>query len=282
MSSPRPAHLQPVPDPCPGQPAGRPPHDRAVIETLRRRIAAIERRDARFGTGGEEGSPRPRPDAMPEIRALPRALTGITVDGPASWPAGIGFGLALASQCPGAVLWCQSGHMAREYGRLYGPGLAALGLDPARLILARTRKDADALWAMEEGLRSAGISAVVGEVAGAGFTASRRLALACAEGGTAGLLLHLPDGAATAARARWRVAPAPAAPDPWDGRAPGRPRWHVELVRGDDARTGQWTMEWDGETHRFHLAAALADRTAEARTGRAEPEVLDLRGIRTG
>src|SRR5438128_9742080 len=58
----------------------------------------------------------------------------------------------------GMVLWC----LPRP--DLYGPGLAAHGLDPGRLMLVRVPRDAEILWAMKEGLRAPGIAAVVGEI----------------------------------------------------------------------------------------------------------------------
>src|SRR6185437_14358454 len=58
----------------------------------------------------------------------------------------------------GLVLWCL------KRGDLYGPGLAEHGLDPARIVLVRAKRDDDILWALEEGLRSTGIAAAVGEV----------------------------------------------------------------------------------------------------------------------
>ncbi|MGC2522854.1 MAG: damage-inducible protein, partial [Stellaceae bacterium] len=72
----------------------------------------------------------------------------------------------------GIVLWC----LARP--DLYGPGLAVQGLDPARLVLVRGARDADILWAIEEGLRASGVAAVVGEVGALPAVASRRLQLA--------------------------------------------------------------------------------------------------------
>ncbi|HEX7200670.1 MAG TPA: hypothetical protein VF213_14395, partial [Dongiaceae bacterium] len=72
----------------------------------------------------------------------------------------------------GLVLWC----LPRP--DLYGPGLAAHGLDPGRVVLVRASRDAEILWAMEEGLRAPGIIAVVGEVGTLGAVASRRLQLA--------------------------------------------------------------------------------------------------------
>ena len=46
------------------------------------------------------------------------------------------------------------GH-SRFSGRLYGHGLNALGLDPGRVVLVETQDDKQALWAIEEALRSA-------------------------------------------------------------------------------------------------------------------------------
>ena len=65
------------------------------------------------------------------------------------------------------MLWC----LPRP--DLYGPGLAAYGLDPARLVLVRAPCDSEILWAMEEGLRAPGIAAVVGEVGSLPAVASR-------------------------------------------------------------------------------------------------------------
>ena len=67
------------------------------------------------------------------------------------------------------ILWCQTG---RE---LYGPGIAAYGLDPNRLILVHGRNDTDLLWAMEEGLAAPGIAGVVGVLHKVPPIAGRRL-----------------------------------------------------------------------------------------------------------
>ena len=61
------------------------------------------------------------------------------------------------------------------------------------------------LWAMEEGLRSGAVSAVLGEVATVPPIALRRLQLAAETGGATGLLLR-PPGAALAAGRRHPLA----------------------------------------------------------------------------
>jgi len=164
----------------------------------------------------------------------------------------------------GMVLWC----LPRP--DLYGPGLAAHGLDPERVVLVRTSRDAEILWAMEEGLRSPGIVVVVGEVGTLLAVASRRLQLAAERSGATVFLLRrwreggqaareraLPNAAMT----RWRVAALPSQPfrgEPGVGRA----RWRVELLRCRGGEPGCWEMEVPDATDHVSLAAALADRPA--------------------
>jgi protein ImuA len=175
--------------------------------------------------------------------------------------------------CNGTVLWCRRG------GELYGPGLSALGLPPERLIVVRAGRERDLLWAMEEGLRSGALAAVVGEPAAASTVVLRRLQLAAEAGGTAAVLLR-PSGVKWApgpALTHWRIGAAPSL-----GLWPGRPRWRVELVRcrgggaidninsrhGKPAKgSGSWLVEWREEhgngvwdrpkTHGFAVAAEL-------------------------
>jgi protein ImuA len=171
------------------------------------------------------------------------------------------------------VLWC----LPRP--DLYGPGLAAHGLDPEQVVLVRTSRDAEILWAMEEGLRSPGIVAAVGEVGTLPAVASRRLQLAAERSGATAFLLRrwreggqaareraLPNAAMT----RWRVAVLPSQPPPipspasggglgW-GPGVGRPRWRVELLRCRGGEPGCWEMEVPDATDHVSLAAALADR----------------------
>jgi protein ImuA len=164
---------------------------------------------------------------------------------------------------------------------LYGPGLAAHGLDPARLVLVRASRDAEILWAMEEGLRAPGIAAVVGEVGTLTAVASRRLQLAAERSGiTAFLLRRWRDGAQAvrernlpnAAVTRWRIAALPSQPPPTPSPASGgglgwrsgvgHPRWRVELLRCRGGEPAYWEVEEADATGHVSLAAALADRPA--------------------
>jgi protein ImuA len=160
------------------------------------------------------------------------------------------------------VLWC----LPRP--DLYGPGLAILGLDPARLVLVRARRDAEILSAIEEGLRATGVAAVVGEVGAFPAVASRRLQLAAERSGvTAFVLRRWRDGARAArerdlpnaAATRWRIAALPSVP----ARAEpgiGHPRWRIELLRCRGGAPACWEVEVADATGSLSLVATLADR----------------------
>ena len=153
-----------------------------------------------------------------------------------------------------------------EYGRLYGHGLSALGLDPARLILVETAHRRDTLWALEEALRSGAPAAVAGVIDKLDLKSSQRLQLAATD---AGLPLFLLRPAqileSSAAATRWRVGPAAAARDRFGLFA--RARWQLLLERCRNGRAGEWMVEYDHVAHRFSLAAALADPAFSRSTG---------------
>jgi protein ImuA len=164
----------------------------------------------------------------------------------------------------GMVLWCLS------RSDLYGPGLAAQGLDPRRVVLVRAPRDAEILWAMEDGLRSPGILAVVGEIGSLPAVASRRLQLAAERSGITALLLRRWRDGAQAAReralpnaavTRWRIAALPSRPVRGE---PGiaRPRWRIELLRCRGREPASWEMEVPDATDHVSLSAVLADRPA--------------------
>jgi protein ImuA len=164
----------------------------------------------------------------------------------------------------GVVLWC----LPRP--DLYGPGLAAHGLDPGRVVMVQTSRDAEILWAMEEGLRAPGIAAVVGEIGSLPMVASRRLQLAAERSGITAFLLRrwreggqaareraLPNAAVT----RWRIAALPSCSSRGEPGV-GRAWWHVELLRCRGGEPASWEMEVPDATDHVSLAAALADRPA--------------------
>ncbi len=174
------------------------------------------------------------------------------------------------------VLLCFSAAQSAEMGAPYAPGLAALGLDPARLILVEAARQADVLWAIEEGLKSEGLALVLGQIDAVGLTPARRLALAAARTSTPCLLVTHPRSAAAAATAtRWRIAPAPSAPHPLDPEAPGETRFlaGLERCRGSPGAVQpvSYLMEWSNAAYRFRVAAGLVDGASRSRAPESWP-----------
>ena len=170
----------------------------------------------------------------------------------------------------GDVLWCPRGANPHG-GMLSARGLAGLGLDPGRIIVAEARGDADRLWAMEEGLGCSGLAAVVAELGpvrpGAQTKDSvscRRLQLAAEANGVTGILLRADAGVAVSAigtpESRWRVTSAPWMEGETGTETVGgtgewqewRPRWRAELLRARNGRLGAASLIWEAERGIFH------------------------------
>ncbi|MCS6624716.1 hypothetical protein N0B44_17500 [Roseibacterium beibuensis] len=156
-----------------------------------------------------------------------------------------------------------------EYGRPYGPGIAGVPL-----ILAPAASLAEALWVMEQGLRSGAVALGLGAVEGATLAQTRRLDFAAKQGEAVGLILSRGLDGLSAARRRWRIATQPGAADPEDDRAPGPARLLAELTRGRGERPGAWMLEQDDETHRLRLADRLADLGPPSIAGTGAPSGL--------
>ncbi|ANK82716.1 MAG: hypothetical protein TEF_19380 [Rhizobiales bacterium NRL2] len=161
------------------------------------------------------------------------------------------------------VLWCQTADGARERGRLYGPGLAGRGVDPARVLFVTAKRERDAQWAMEEALASGAVAAAVAETPAIGMTETRRLQLAAQKGKAMGLLLRGPAGdrAPGAALTRWRAEPLVPPESAGEMPLPGPLHLHLSLWRCRGGRAADWTLRHDEQTLCFDLAAPLADRS---------------------
>jgi protein ImuA len=174
------------------------------------------------------------------------------------------FAAGIVARLPGPVLWCLRGR------DLFAPALARVGLHPDRVIYCETWKDRDVLPAMEEGLRCAGLAAVIGEVTRLPLTASRRLQLVAGETGVTALVLRRwrnsaekeAAGEPTAAATRWRVSPSAPARGAFDQLR--RQRWHVDLLRVKGGEPHSWIVEACDAQGRLALPAALANRSAAA------------------
>ena len=161
----------------------------------------------------------------------------------------------------------------REYGRLHGHGLRALGLDPARLILVETSHRKETLWAIEEALHSGAPAAIAGVIDKLDLRTSQRLHLAATDCGLPLFLLRPAQNLeASAAATRWRVGTAEAARDRFGLIT--RPRWHLTLERCRNGRPGEWVVEYDHVAHRFSLAATLADPARTRGASESHEELL--------
>ncbi len=257
------------PDPLHGPtPAPQDDHalDRpAVLAALRARIARLDRSGARAEA-----------DSVPLCDAIDQRLPGgglaraavheVLAADPG---AAAGFCGLLLARARGTVMWIAAEPDA------WPPGLARFGLSPADLVLVQAPRRQDALWAMEECLRSPGVAGALLALDGMDLTAARRLQLAAEAGGAIGLLLR-PDteaeGGATAALTRWRVG---ALAGTGGAHDLGDPRWSLELLRSRGGRPQRWDVVWRSAAERLDLDDAGAEAEQEV-----EVEAVTVRARR--
>jgi len=242
------------------------PMQTETMAALRAQIAALER-----GPGADRPSSR-LPFGVPELDAhLPGqglalgAVHELFAGGPAveHGAAPALFAAAMLARRIGPVLWIAA------RCDLYPPALARVGLDPARLVLVRTRRGA--LRAMEEGLRHPGLAGVVCEHEGRlDLVASRRLQLAAEATDVLGFVLRRSPRfddpalqAPSAAATRWRITSMPSPPPlPHAPDVPGlgRPLWQLELLRCRGASSASFIVEGPDAQGRLAAPSHLADR----------------------
>ena len=163
--------------------------------------------------------------------------------------AAAGFALALAARLgrarAGAIVWIGQDFAAREYAVPYGPGLAAHGLDPARLILVNVANARDLVWAMEEALKCPACAAVIGEFWSsrppAELVASLRLLRAARSSAASGLLLvHQDIDFTCQIFSRLEVGRVLARPPPGRRKPlPACPIWAVRVLKAGAGRFGR-------------------------------------------
>lgn len=231
-----------------------------IVDDLRRVLPRLEVLPAKvlpFGVSTID-------DCFPQGGLAFGALHEVAPESADDIPAAFGFvTVLLARMQSGPVLLVTSPRGFGSCGCPHGHGLNALGLDPARVILVEAGDERQALWAMEEALRSGAPAAVAGAIGkGLDLKASQRLQLAARTAGLPLLLLR-PGGALggtlglSAAMTRWRIGAVEAARDSFGLIT--RWRWRVRLERCRNGRPGEWMVEWDHVAHRFSLAATMAD-----------------------
>ena len=191
-----------------------------VLKALRERIQRLEGGAARPHTVlpfGIKAIDQHLPEGGLALGALHEVAGGRNgaIDGAAAAL----FTAGIAARTLGPVLWC----VTRQ--DLFAPAIAQAGLSPERIIYAETGDETSLLACFEEGLRHAGLGAVVAEVARLSMTASRRLQLAAEGSGAIGIAIRrwrrqteaTDFGQPTAAATRWRVSALPSTPLPIPG-----------------------------------------------------------------
>jgi protein ImuA len=235
------------------------------------RLAALRQVLAKLEKGQKHGRPELLPLAVLNLRGhLPKpglacgVLHEVVATAHGDKPTALGFVLALMASAltvrPGPAVVVISRRALVDFGRPYGHGLRQLGIDTQRVVLIETLTEKDALWALEEALRSEVRPAAVAGTIGGGLNliTSRRLNLAAAAFGTPLLLLRTGGlGAPTAAATRWRIGAAPAVRDRFGALV--RRQWHAALERCRNGHPGQWFIEWNHVAHRFDLVESVAD-----------------------
>jgi protein ImuA len=262
------------------------------LDALRADIEAIERR---LPQGGLKSSVRVRSDAG---AGLKQAMSfGLEPLDKAFSLGGLPFGAHQIAGAPGdgacamlfsalimarrfkastgaQALVVQERAVLAECGGLYGPGLAALGIDPGRLVFVAAHDGAEALRMVDEAVRSGAVSVVLAELGRGGrlldLPATQRFNLYGQQTSTL-VLLVTPDLAGTsAAMTRWRATTAPStAPR----RYLGPPSLTLDLTRNRLGPVGRFTVDWssDDETFRIPLQAPLCPPVVRPPVHRQDP-----------
>lgn len=187
------------------------------------------------------------------------------------------------------IVWCPAAAGGGS-GMLHAAGLAALGLDPGRLLIVDSPSPGARLAALEDILRTEGLAAVIVEYDGVSQSSdywmrlARRAQLAAEASGVTGLLLGWPV-AATGFDTLWRVAPDMSAA-PFDSGGsdsglamaarPWHPAWQVDLVHARGGRAYSLRLSWDAHANRLsELPSAPSAATAPKSGGQ---DMLPLAG----
>jgi protein ImuA len=126
---------------------------------------------------------------------------------------------------------------------VFPAALELFGIRPDKFIFIELANERHIMWALEEALKCPALTAVVGEIEGISFTASRRLQLAVEQSRVTGFIhCTKPHKVATTASAcRWKIKHLPSyTVDEIPGV--GFPQWRVELMRVRNGKPGTWNL----------------------------------------
>ena len=184
--------------------------------------------------------------------------------------------LSAVGTAAGPIVWCPASSLGGA-GMLYGHGLAALGLDPARLLIVDTPHPSHRMAALDDIARTDGLTAVVAEYDGMQKSSDywmrlmRRIQLAAESSRVTVFLLGAPL-AANGCETVWHIAPTNMAPaDKMSGHIlhnrPHRsftsssqswgPRWQITLKRARGGYPFQGQIGWEARCGRFIELSAM-------------------------
>lgn len=215
-----------------------------AVEALRARIAKIEGHTQSLHAGIETKA------WTAGLAGLDTALGGqlgfgalheIIPASPVDVPVASAFAFGMLARLPrrGPIFWCMSSLTSNEHGAPYMAGLAAFGINPARIISVKVRHPRDLAFVLEEAARLSSLAAIIAEGPLPSFTASRRLTLLLAQSRVP--MLFLADGKAgqgSAAETRLVVSPLAVPESAFDSLSPGPPAFNVTLARTRNGRPG--------------------------------------------
>ncbi len=164
--------------------------------------------------------------------------------GPGAWS----FAAISAGLMDGVTLWCQESWHSEQ---LNPQGLLGF-VDPASVLLAKARDQAELLAIAEESLRDGAVSLVVMELSRPlNLTAGRRLQLAAKTGRSTGLCLIADAAGSAAAETRWRCDPA------FDAKDWTRQRW--SLTKNKSGILGAWDVRWNWAARRLCVVSSVRE-----------------------
>ncbi|MCV2893437.1 ImuA family protein [Lentibacter sp. XHP0401] len=128
-------------------------------------------------------------------------------------------------------------------------------LNPADLLLAHPKNQADALAVAEEALKDGALPFIVLEITRPlNLREGRRLQLAAKAGGTTGLCL-IPEGmGSNAAETRWKAAPL------FDTQSEDSTLQRWKIIKNKSGTLGAWSVKWDAQTRRINVVSEVAQR----------------------
>ena len=184
--------------------------------------------------------------------------------------------LSAVGTSAGPIVWCPASSLGGA-GMLYGHGLAALGLDPARLLIVDTPHPSHRMAALDDIARTDGLTAVVAEYDGMQKSSDywmrlmRRIQLAAESSQVTVFLLGAPL-AANGCETVWHIAPTNIAsvdkmPDHISDNRPHRsftsssqswdPEWQVILKRVRGGYPFQGHVGWEAWSGQFIELTAI-------------------------